>query len=376
MKKEELIILKRKLRKKMANNNGSKRIQRKLKKVVRVSQEKQVQQSKKEMSDKPVPARRDTNRSKVTFLELVFPPISNQEAVWLKDEPAAAYMKQSDFYMIGAKAKSHFEAYSFNEADMILSFDLFINGEKRSECSLSINELSAVNSSEHQKIGVGCGEWGINVFYEQDGEQYLLEYFSPETILWHRSREASGVYGLDNFEELFVYDLLYVGIAKKGDSYERLIRKGHQKRMEILANEPQRFPGARVSDETFLFLYKLEPLFITQFGANEDSFDLSFDYDHKRIVADAEKAFVNLLKPNYNSIQFTQYPKGADGLYDSKLDSYTYSLGEAITFNTPHGKFRGGRDQHLGGLSNKSDFISVDKESVKQFVAGEDFDRG
>lgn len=335
MKKEELIILKRKLRKKMANKNGSKRIQRKFKKVVRVSQEEQVQKSKKEMSDKPVPARRDTNRSKVTFLELVFPPISNQEAVWLKDELAAEYMKQSDFYMIGAKAKSHFEAYSFNETDMILSFDLFINGEKRSECSLSINELSAVNSSEHEKIGVGCGDWGINVFYEQDGEQYLLEYFSPETILWHRSREASGVYGLDNFEELFVYDLLYVGIAKKGDSYERLIKKGHQKRMDILANEPQRFPGARVSDETFLFLYRLEPLFITQFGANEDSFDLSFDYDHKRIVADAEKAFVNLLKPNYNSIQFTQYPKGADGLYDSKLDSYTYSLGEPLLL-TPH----------------------------------------
>jgi hypothetical protein len=49
-----------------------------------------------------------TNRAKLTFLELVIPPISNQEAVWYKDEPFAEYMKQSDFYMIGGKAKSKF----------------------------------------------------------------------------------------------------------------------------------------------------------------------------------------------------------------------------------------------------------------------------
>lgn len=49
-----------------------------------------------------------TNRAKITFLELVIPPISNQEAVWFKDEPFAEYMKQSDFYMIGGKAKSKF----------------------------------------------------------------------------------------------------------------------------------------------------------------------------------------------------------------------------------------------------------------------------
>lgn len=44
----------------------------------------------------------------------------------------------------------------------------------------------------------------------------------------------------------------YTEIAKKGDSFDRLLARGHKARQEILANEPQRYPGARVSDETFL----------------------------------------------------------------------------------------------------------------------------
>ena len=190
--------------------------------------------------------------------------------------------------------------------------------------------------------------------------------------MWHRSREITGLTGLDNYSDLFCYDLLYVGIAKKGDSYDRLIKNGHHARLEILANEPQRYPGARVTDETFLFLFRLEPLFVTTFGADSD-IDLDFGYDHKKIVADAEKAFVSLLQPNYNTVKFKQYPKGADGLFDSKLDRYTYSIGEAITFNTPHGKIKGGRDRNLGGLTNKADFIFVDKETSKLFIAGVDF---
>ncbi|HDY8077029.1 TPA: hypothetical protein RQK60_004589 [Vibrio vulnificus] len=47
-------------------------------------------------------------RVKLSFLELVFPPISNQEAYWLKDQPVADYMRASDFYMIGGKMKSKF----------------------------------------------------------------------------------------------------------------------------------------------------------------------------------------------------------------------------------------------------------------------------
>lgn len=132
-------------------------------------------------------------------------------------------------------------------------------------------------------------------------------------------------------------------------------------------------PGARVTDEIFLFLFRIEPLFVSTFGPDSE-IDLDFGYDHKKIVADAEKAFVSLLQPHYNTVKFSQYPKGNDGLYDSKLDRYAYHIGEAITFNTAHGKIKGGRNRIFGGITNEADFIFVDKETSRLFIAGKDFD--
>lgn len=311
-------------------------------------------------------------RAKATYLELVFPPISNQEAHHFKDEPAAEHMRKSDFYMIGGKAKSKFSNVAFNTNNMEISFEVHVADEHKSDGVIRIIELDSVAKFSGDEFGLSYDEDSIEILYKNEGVNYLIDRFTPENILWHRSRDSNGIVGIDNFEDLFTYDLLYIGIAKVGDSYDRLIKKGHHARQEILSNEPQRYPGARVSDEIFLFLFRLNPLYISTFGP-EDEIDLEFDHQHKKIVADAEKAFVSLLQPNYNSVKFCQYPKGADGLYDSKLDRYSYSIGESITFNTPHGKIKGGRNGKLGGLSNMADFISVDQTESKLFISGTDF---
>lgn len=315
-----------------------------------------------------------TRRGKTTFLELAFPPISNYEAHHLQGEPASEHMKQSDFYMIGGKPKSMFINPHLCEETGALKLELYIGDIKSSSGSILIQELSSVRQfldTQDKQIGISCGEDFVQVFYEEDNEQLLLERFTPENILWYRSRNVDGVSGFDNFRELFRYDLLYVGIAKKGDSYERLIKDGHHARMKILSNEPQRYPGARVTDEIFLFLFRLEPLYITTFGNDETEFDMDFGYNHKQIVADAEKAFVSLLQPEYNTVKFKQYPKGKDGLIESKLDNYSYSIGEFITFNTPNGEIKGARNEFTGGLDNKADFIFVDKKTSKLFVSNE-----
>ena len=66
------------------------------------------------------------------------------------------------------------------------------------------------------------------------------------------------------------------------------------------------------SDETILFLFKVSLLVIQQFDPDHEftDADLSGKIDNKRIVADAEKAFVSLLKPQYNIVKFGSYPKG------------------------------------------------------------------
>ena len=85
-----------------------------------------------------------TNRAKTTFLELVFPPISNQEAVWFKGQPAAEYMRESDFYMIGGKVKSRFMNLSSCEETMTIKFDLYIGDDLGGSGLISIGELEAV----------------------------------------------------------------------------------------------------------------------------------------------------------------------------------------------------------------------------------------
>jgi len=78
----------------------------------------------------------------------------------------------------------------------------------------------------------------------------------------------------------------------------------------------------------------------------------------KRIVADAEKAFVSLLKPEYNIVKFSNYQRGVDSLYGSKYARYAYAIGEDLALNTAHDRVRGARDPN-GVISNDADFIFV-----------------
>lgn len=319
-----------------------------------------------------------SRKSKISNLELVFPPISSQDAVLIKNEPAIeSLMRQSDFYMIGGKAQYEFTSISFDEAGCMLTFNISLGDQVLDQGTIQLAELPFIVNRDIADFSLSCGKSFIAI---ADGplsapETRLLERFTPENIIWHRSRGLPGIVGLDRYTELSVYDLLYVGIAKVGDSYDRLIANGHLARMEILSSEPQRYPGARVSDEIFLFLFKVEPIFIQQFEpehkfSNEDVFGT---YEPKRIVADAEKAFVSLLLPQYNVVKFKNYPKGKDSLYDSGVDRYSYSIGEAIAFNTAHGQIKGGRHPIMGAISNEADFIYVEGNSVSLFVSGVDF---
>ncbi len=311
-----------------------------------------------------------SNRAKISTLSLVFPPLSSQDAYSFKGQPVQNHMKESDFYMIGGKSSLTFE--NFRGEGEIIYFDLFSGEEVQDSGSICLNELPPMKSFSGETAKVRCGKKDIQIYYDRDGDELLIERYTPESLLWSRSCRLEGVSGLEKYKELMVFDLLYVGIAKKGDSYERLIANGHHAKADILSNEKQRAPGARVSDEIFLFLFKIESLALHVAGPSDD-IDTDMDYDKKAILADAEKAFVSLLKPNYNSVRFSQYPKGKDGLFSSKLNRYGFSIGEALTFNTPHGKIKGDRGIWFGGMSNNADFIYVDKESSRLYISGEDF---
>lgn len=319
-----------------------------------------------------------STKSKLTILETVYPPISNQEAVWLQNEPEAVeHFRQSDFYMIGGRAEATYQGFDVDQENHVLTFN-FVVGESFSDpVSLSLRELPGVSESPSDDYTFEVGPKLIRIWdgaVHGDGST-VLEWFTTEKLIWDRSRGRAGINGFDRYREAAKYDLLYVGTAKVGDSFDRLISRGHKARMEILSNEPQRYPGARVTDEIFLFLFRIQPLIMTTFEPDYDFEDEDFSgaYDHKRIVADAEEAFVSLLKPEYNVVKFASYPKGTDSLYGSDYVRYGYVLNECFSFDTAHGRIRGSRDPLTRFITNDADAIFVEGNSVKLFVSGVDF---
>lgn len=319
-----------------------------------------------------------STKSKLTFLETVYPPISNQEAVWLQKDPAvAALLRKSDFYMIAGRAEAKFLNIRVDEDALIVTFDFVIDQHFTDPVTLLVHDLPGVATCPRSDYWFEAGEKMIRIWdgpVNQAGSS-VLEWFTTEKLIWDRSRGRRGVENFNHYRDAAKYDLLYVGIAKVGDSFDRLIARGHKARMEILANEPQRLPGARVTDETYLFLFKVQPLIMVTFELDHEfqDEDLNSAYNQKAIVADAEKAFVSLLKPNYNIIKFPNYPKGTDGLYGSGYVRYGYAIRECFSFNTAHGRIRGGRNAITGSITNDADAISVEGDIVNLFESGVDF---
>lgn len=316
--------------------------------------------------------------SKLTFLETVYPPISNQEAVWLQNDPEVKeLLQQSDFYMIGGRAEAKYLNLAIDAETHVATFDFVIGDDFCDPVEIHVRDLPAVAASNADSCWIEGGEKHIRVWDGPVGEpgSSVLEWFTTEKLIWDRSRGRPGIELFDRYREAATYDLLYVGIAKVGDSFDRLISKGHKARMQILGNEPQRYPGARVTDETYLFLFGVQPLIMTTFEPENDfeSEDFSGGFDQKRIVADAEKAFVSLLKPGYNVVKFAKYPKGADGLYRSDYVRYGYVIRESLTFCTVHGRIRGSRAPVTGFITNEADCIFVEGDTVKLFISGVDF---
>lgn len=317
-------------------------------------------------------------KSKVTALRTVYPPISNAHATVLQKDPEVeALLRTSDFYMIGGRAAAKMSDFETDVKKGKLRCSFAIGDGPSHPVAFNIHELPGVKRAgpsleiEIDQAGSGFRIWDIS-----GGKREIAEWFTTEKLLWDRAHERPGIEGLEDVRVLATYDLLYVGIAKVGDSFDRLLARGHKARQEILAAEPQRYPGARVSDETFLFMFECDPLIITQFEPDHafKESDLDGDYEAKRITADAEKAFVSLLKPSYNVQLFPNYPKGTDGLYGSDYARYGYTIAEKMAFNTAHGSFRGGVDGATGMINNDADCIFIEGDAVQLFRSGVDFD--
>jgi hypothetical protein len=217
----------------------------------------------------------DMTSSKVKFTTLitVYPPMSNQEAVWLQDDPdVVAKLRESDFYMIAARAEAKFLNLTCDPDAHTVDFLFQVGGGPSAPVHLDLRAMPGVAALGDAPIAVELGDKVVRVWdgLVRGAGSNVVAWFTTEKLLWDASRGHPGITGLDNLRELATYDLLYVGIATKTDSFARLFERGHKARQDILANEPQRYPGARVSDETYLFLFRCAPMVVQTFEPDHD----------------------------------------------------------------------------------------------------------
>lgn len=310
------------------------------------------------------------------YLTLVAPPVSNTIAANINndDKEIIGILGRSHFYMICGRSKASFGNVGLS-ANGAIKIEITLDSGLLSNGLIHIQKMhffrtASVNTNFDLKLK--CNKDFLRIFLEDE----LVFATTPDELLMKRGRKESLVSGFDNFLEMMTFDLLYVGIAKKNqDSYSRLIAKGHTARMNILAAEEQRSPGARVSDETYLLFFEIEPLTITVFGAGDDFDDEDFNFtiDYHRIIADAEKAVISTFKPKYNKQLYVNYPKGVDGLYGQGYDGYSYAIAEGVAFNTNYGTIKGARDSQDLFPSNDADFISINGNEVVLNISGVDF---
>src|ERR1041385_7786692 len=102
-----------------------------------------------------------SSKAKMTALRTVYPPISNQEAVWLQDIPEVeALLRRSDFYMIAARAEAKFLDLSLDENLDRLTFTFAVGDDFRDAVTINLRELTAMASRPNDGYWLEAGEKG------------------------------------------------------------------------------------------------------------------------------------------------------------------------------------------------------------------------
>jgi len=309
-------------------------------------------------------------RSQVHTLELVYPPISNQEAEWLKDDPLVEKeIRKSHLYFIGQKQETFF-LFNDNVKDVLKNEQkIYLTlkcGDKETTGHIDIMKIcEPLQMNSESELDIELGEKFIRMWLlTSEKEPDIINWFTTEKFIFYRSRNAPFINGFNEYKEFYRYNLHYVGISKKEDSFSRLLVRPHDKRLRILSNEYPLSKGSRPTDEIILFFFRIQSLEIKQYFDEKDldEFGTNNLEKYEQIIADAEKAFVKILNCKYNEIKFENYPFSIDGLFHTNVDRYAFCIDEDVSFVTTDNLIQG--DRSTSTSFTKSDFIIVDKNNV------------
>jgi hypothetical protein len=278
-------------------------------------------------------------------LQLVYPPISNQEGDWLwGDEEVREMVKSSKLYMIGHREELFFEDATFMPmANGLIAFKLKMGETVSPIIYYSLQTELSQFRNDNDEISIEVGPKLIRITL--NGTDNVIKWFTPDIFLYLLSRNKISSVTYDksfDFSPFRKFELYYVGISKSGDSFSRLFKQAHHGRLKILSNANVKNFGSRLTDELVIFLFDIDRTNFNVLSTVEEiERDLNYHSDEIAVVADAEKAFIKLLKTEYNSVMYENFPKSDDGLYKENLIRYGYSIQEDFTFYTDTIEFNG-----------------------------------
>ena len=300
-------------------------------------------------------------RASLNFLKLVYPPISNQFGEWLSEEAEVRqFVKRSKLYMLAQRHEVLFQNYRVDESSGKFCFDLSCGNTVASGLSV---EIAALQGDFEEEFEIQAGERSLKLLDCRDMKGEPVYWATTDKLLYDFWRRRIVIHGLDNVLPFTKYNLYYVGISKEHDSFTRLFDSGHKSRLKILSNETQLTSTARLTDELYIFLFDVEDLVIKVL--EEDDFTLPASLDKKKLIADAEKAFVSVLDCKYNEVKYKDYPAGRDGLAHEGLTRYGYVIDEDITFIAPDVEIRGAYGVFLRTRDPDMIFIAGDSVTLE-----------
>lgn len=304
-------------------------------------------------------------------LSLAFSPLSNQECEWLKDDSdVRALHNESKLYMIGQRQEVKYYNYIYNEDGRCITFDLICGSDTIKNVRLPMEQF--IQRASTDSLLVEIGPKMIRIRKAEEGKNLeeckVVHWLTPDRLFTYFSQSELEVEGLGDYRKFTTINLHYVGLSRKNDSFSRLFKTAHENRSRILSNETQITPTARLTDELMIFMFNVEDLQIVLMG-QEDLNMTDLDYEihplpPAQLATDAEKAFIKILKSEYNLERYENYPKSSDGLFNSGFTRYGFVLNECYSFKTETTTIKGARYYDFN-RADQPDLILVEGETVR-----------
>ena len=310
---------------------------------------------------------------KINKIQLVFPPLSNQAAEWLKDvDQIQEILSHSNLYAIGQREELFFE---FNYETCVDYKLKLVHGRLRSGTASDsfIIDMEVLADFYHNffdsvyDIDMSAGPKIFKIFSKKEND--FINWWTVEKLVYERSMNCPFIKGLNSYRNFSKYNIHYIGISLENDSLTRLVTIPHDKRIRILSNEWPLNTGSRLTDEIVLFFFDIQSCDINTYDQNNPNLFItspsSIKVDKKNIIADAEKALVKILNSQYNEIKYQNYPKSKDGLWNFPVDTLIYFFGDSYEFVTNNVSIVGNYTVYDVDKDNKADFIIADKKNVQ-----------